>query len=160
MFQGQEIMGADQIPTGHTMKWDTRFIEMATLVSSWSKDPSTKVGCVLVDKKRRVVSVGFNGPPSKTIDAEYQREVRLRRSIHAEANALHFATSDVSGCTAYITHPPCSHCTAHLIQRGVSRIVARRGTSDFETRWGDDIRESHAMCSESGVVIVYLKEQE
>src|ERR1035441_6065985 len=29
--------------------WDRKFIEMAVLVSSWSKDPSTKVGCVIAD---------------------------------------------------------------------------------------------------------------
>lgn len=140
----------------NTLKWDSRFLSMADLVSSWSKDPSTKVGCVLVDRNRRVVSVGFNGPPIKTVDAEYIREVRLRRSIHAEANALHFANSDVSGCTAYITHTPCANCTGHLIQRGISRIVARVGSNDFESRWAEDIKESKVMCSESGVMFTRI----
>ncbi len=137
-------------------KWDKRFMSMADLVSSWSKDPSTKVGCVLVDGSRRVVSVGFNGPPSKTVDSEYPREVKLRRSIHAEANALHFANSDVSGCTAYVTHPPCANCTGHLIQRGISRIAAKVGSRAFESRWADDIKEAEAMCSESGVMLMYI----
>ena len=135
------------------MKWDKRFMEMADLVSSWSKDPSTRVGCVIVDNRRRVISVGFNGPPSKTIDAEYTRDVRLRRSIHAEANALHFANSDVYGCTAYITHPPCANCAAHLIQRGIARIVAKAAANDFESRWAEDIKESETMCKESGVIL-------
>ncbi len=138
------------------VKWDRRFMELATLVSSWSKDHSTKVGCVIVDSRRRVVSVGFNGPPAGTVDTEYPRDIRLRRSIHAEANALHFANSDISGCTAYITHPPCSNCTGHLIQRGVARIVANQGSNDFEVRWAEDIKESQAMCSEVGVVLTCL----
>jgi hypothetical protein len=29
-------------------KWDLRFLELAELVASWSKDPSTKVGAVIV----------------------------------------------------------------------------------------------------------------
>lgn len=41
-------------------KWHSRFMEMANLVASWSKDPSTKVGAVIVDDKRRIVSVGYN----------------------------------------------------------------------------------------------------
>lgn len=42
-------------------KWDERFIELARLVATWSKDPSTKVGAVIVRPYRTVASVGFNG---------------------------------------------------------------------------------------------------
>ena len=41
-------------------KWDKFFLGMAHYVSTASKD-KTKCGCVIVDKDRRVVSVGFNG---------------------------------------------------------------------------------------------------
>lgn len=135
-------------------KWDYRFLALADHIAMWSKDPSTKVGCVLVDSKNRIISLGFNGPPSSTLDAERPREQRLRRTIHAEPNALHFANRDVSGCTAYVTHPPCSHCTAHLIQRGVARIVHRVGGSEFNLRWEDDIGESLEMCKESGTQVL------
>lgn len=30
-------------------KWNRRFVELAKNVSTWSKDPSTKVGAVIVD---------------------------------------------------------------------------------------------------------------
>ena len=43
-------------------KWDVRFLKLAHEVASWSKDPSTKVGCVLV-KGKKVVSLGYNGLP-------------------------------------------------------------------------------------------------
>ena len=43
-------------------KWDVRFMRMAHEVASWSKDPSTKVGCVLV-KDRKIISMGYNGFP-------------------------------------------------------------------------------------------------
>ena len=32
-------------------KWSHRFLDMAALVASWSKDPSTKCGAVITDKK-------------------------------------------------------------------------------------------------------------
>ena len=37
-------------------KWDLRFIELAKLVSTWSKDPSTKVGSVIVRPNKTVAS--------------------------------------------------------------------------------------------------------
>ena len=49
-------------------KWDYRFLELCKLVSSWSKDPSTKVGAVIVDQDKRVVSLGYNGFPKGVSD--------------------------------------------------------------------------------------------
>jgi deoxycytidylate deaminase len=48
--------------------WDSRFLEMAVLVSKWSKDPSTKVGAVIA-KGKFVVSLGFNGHPAGVADS-------------------------------------------------------------------------------------------
>ena len=48
-------------------KWDERFMEMARLVSSWSKDPSSQVGAVIA-RGKFVVSVGFNGLPQGIAD--------------------------------------------------------------------------------------------
>ena len=50
--------------------WDRKFIEMAVLVSSWSKDPSTKVGCVIADSDHAQLSEGFNGFPRGIADDE------------------------------------------------------------------------------------------
>ena len=52
----------------NSTKWDNRFIDLAKLVGSWSKDPSTQVGAVIVDQKNRIVSVGYNGFPQKISD--------------------------------------------------------------------------------------------
>ena len=67
-------------------RWDLRFIEMASLVASWSKDPSTKVGAVITNDKNHVVSLGFNGFPRGVEDRlNVNRETKLARTIHAEA---------------------------------------------------------------------------
>ena len=71
-------------------KWDRRFIELALHVATWSKDPSSKVGAVIVDEHRRVVSVGFNGFPAGVSDEEVPRERKLLRVVHAEMNACVF----------------------------------------------------------------------
>lgn len=137
-------------------KWHSRFMAMAKLVATWSKDDSTGVGAVIVSPDKRIVSVGFNGYPKGVDDTILSREQKLARTIHAEANALHFANRDVSGCSIYITHPPCSHCAAHLIQRGIATIYSPAPDKHFMERWEDSLKESQAMFMQAGVVLYFL----
>lgn len=139
-------------------KWDTRFIDLAKLVAGWSKDPSTQVGAVIVDKDKRIVSTGFNGFPQGVDDESTEREIKLLRTIHAEENALLFARRDVTGMTVYVTRPPCARCAAKLIQSGVSRVVYPLPPIDFIERWGNEMREAQAMFSQVGTVITALGE--
>ena len=53
-------------------KWEIRFLELAKHISGWSKDPSTKVGCVVVGEDREIRSTGFNGIP-RGIDDDEER---------------------------------------------------------------------------------------
>jgi dCMP deaminase len=108
-------------------KWSQRFVRLAQEVGSWSKDPSTKVGCVLVDRNRRVIATGYNGLPRRiedSVDRLDDRPTKYAMTVHAEANALLQAGPRADGCTAYVTHTPCSHCAAMLIQAGVYMVVA------------------------------------
>lgn len=133
-------------------KWDERFIALSNLVATWSKDPSTKVGAAIADQKNRVVSMGYNGPPRGTEDGEFDRETKLRRTIHAEENAIMFAQRSVEGCTIYVTHHPCSPCAAKIVQSGITCVVAPRPSDDtFSGRWADDIREAQEIFKEAGV---------
>ena len=132
-------------------KWSRRFFSLAELVASWSKDLSTSVGCVIVDSDKRIVSLGFNGPPRGVSDVYDSREQKLRRTIHAEANALHFAGRDVTGCTMFVTHPPCAHCAAHIIQRGISKVIYACPGQGFIDRWREDYYEALDMFREAGV---------
>ena len=93
-----------------SMKWDQRFLELAKLVSTWSKDPSTKVGAVIAHD-RKIISVGYNGFPEGVLDTAeryYDRETKYKYMVHAERNALLFANTSVKGMTLY-TYPfmPC-----------------------------------------------------
>jgi len=136
--------------------WDHRFLAMAQLVAGWSKDPSTKVGSVITDGKR-IVSLGFNGFPAGTDDDPSiydDRERKYRRVLHAEQNAMSFAKRDLTGCTIYITHPPCARCAAQIVQEGIKRVVCPQPSADFLTRWKDDMTEALAMFNESNVDFV------
>lgn len=125
-------------------KWDIRFLQMATFVASWSKDPSTQVGCVLTNDKHQIISLGYNGFPRGAEDNERLnvREQKYKMVIHAEENAILNATGVVEGSTAYLTHPPCLHCTGMLRQVGVKRVVFEEPDARFATRWNlEEVKE-------------------
>lgn len=107
--------------------WHKRFMEMAHLVATWSKDPRTKVGCVLVDNHHRVLGVGYNGFPRGVEDRHDRyanRDVKLALVKHAEENAVfNAAKHDLSNSIAYVTLAPCSSCAGTLIQAGVKQVV-------------------------------------
>jgi dCMP deaminase len=71
--------------------WDQRFLSMAKFVSEWSKDPSTKVGAVVVTEENVVVSIGYNGFAQAMPDVQSyyaKREEKYSRIIHSETNAI------------------------------------------------------------------------
>jgi dCMP deaminase len=134
--------------------WDRKFMEMAVLVASWSKDPSTKVGCVIADSDHAQLSEGFNGFPRGIADDGrlQQRELKYRLIVHAEANAIAAAARNghsLKGSTAYVTFTPCAQCAALLIQAGVSRVVSVKGI--VPDRWKADCDLSLAMFHEAGI---------
>lgn len=136
-------------------KWDMRFLKMAKHIAHWSKDDSTKVGSVITDSSNRIVSMGFNGLPTRVFDSRQRyldRENKLRLIIHAEENALLFARGDVSGCTCYVWPiPPCARCSAKLIQAGITRIVSCAPDMERASRWADDFTLADELYQESGM---------
>ena len=131
-------------------KWDKRFLQLAELVSTWSKDPSTKVGAVIVDNSQRIISTGYNGPPRGVLDMpEYSREEKLMRTIHAEENAILFARQSLVGASIYITKPPCANCTAKIVQVGIERVIYLEPEEAFYARWKDSHSVAQSMLAES-----------
>mgnify|MGYP003126501137 FL=1 len=135
-------------------KWDLRFLEMSELVSSWSKDPSTKVGSVIVDNDRRVISLGYNGFPKGVADNARlnNREEKYKIVVHAERNALLFANTDVKNCSIF-TYPfmPCPICAGMIIQSGISRVVSFKSNNE---RWGKDFEISRKMFQEADIQLL------
>jgi dCMP deaminase len=135
-------------------KWDLRFLEMSELVSSWSKDPSTKVGSVIVDNDRRVISLGYNGFPKGVADNDRlnDREEKYKIVVHAERNALLFANTDVKNCSIF-TYPfmPCPICAGMIIQSGISRVVSFKSNNE---RWEKDFEISRKMFQEADVQLL------
>jgi dCMP deaminase len=139
-------------------KWDQRFLDLAKYISSWSKDPSTKVGAVITDH-RRVVSLGFNGFPQGMNDdpALYEnRDEKYSRVVHGEINALLFAQQSVRNHTLY-TWPfaPCDRCAVQMIQAGISKFVFPALDLEKQERWKASLDRSKQFIKEAG--LTYLE---
>lgn len=134
-----------------TDKWDLRFLNLAKEVATWSKDPSTKVGCVVVEPDtNRIMGVGFNGFPRGMCDHQElldDREVRQSRTVHAETNAV-LNSQKTEGCTAYVSTAPCASCALVLIQSGINRVCVVAPTPDFMDRWWDSVEKTKGFFAE------------
>lgn len=107
------------------VNWDDYFMIQALWAKVRSPDASTQCGCILVDKRGRPIGQGYNGYPSKVDDSKMPqtRPEKYPPILHSEENAILNATGNLEGATAYITGPPCTHCWAHIIQKGIKRVV-------------------------------------
>lgn len=141
-------------------KWDLRYLELAKFISSWSKDPSLKVGAVIADKDNRVVSLGFNGFARGVHDDENlykDRDYKLKAIIHAEINAILFAKQQLNDCTLYTYPlPPCSNCSSLIIQSGVKRIVAPIMSDSIRERWGKSCEIAEKQFKETKVDLILV----
>ena len=141
-------------------KWDIRLIGLAEHVAQWSKDPSTKVGAVIADKKHRIISLGFNGFARGVSDLAERlddRQTKYDMIIHAERNALLFANSSVDGASVYVWPLlPCAQCAATLIQVGIAEVIAPMVDKEREQRWAAQIKLAQTMFAEANVKVINL----
>jgi len=131
-------------------KWHLRYLQLAKLVASWSKDPSTKCGAVIVNANNEIVSTGFNGFPRGISDNDKwltDRNTKLMMMVHAEANAILFAKTPLDNCTIY-TWPmhACSQCAAMIIQSGIKHHVTIDNPID---RWDASHKIAEVMFNEA-----------
>ena len=96
---------------------------------SFSKDKSTKVGCVILGGQNEILSTGYNGMPrgiNDDVEERHERPNKYSWFEHSERNAIYNAARNgikLLGSRAYITSLcPCPDCTRALIQSGISEI--------------------------------------
>lgn len=143
-------------------KWDLRFLELAKHVASWSKDPSTQVGAVLVDSDNLVTGLGYNGFARGVEDSAERlndRPTKYAMVVHAEVNAILMAGSRAKGCRLYV-YPSfsipciCNECCKVAIQTGVREVIGYTPTAEDAERalrWQDSINIAKVMLTEAGV---------
>ena len=107
-------------------EWDEYFMKIAETVAVKSKDPSSKMGCVIVDPKKRVISLGYNGMLQGADESKMtlsERPMKYYFAIHSEMNAILFAHQDLTGCTIYNRVATCENCLKYCLQAGIKRFV-------------------------------------
>lgn len=107
------------------------FMEIAHVVAKRATCFRENVGCILV-RDNKVVSIGYNGPPSGEPHCEHHPEGKCARSVHAEMNAVKFAQDNgETQCDLYVTHLPCRLCAGAIASSGIVKNVF------FTTMYGD-----------------------
>jgi dCMP deaminase len=147
--------------------WDGRFIGIAREISSWSKDPSTKVAAIAVNEDRRVVAQGYNGFPAKCDDSKLLSDDRVSKyemMVHAEANVIYNACNSgtkLSQSTIFIYGMyPCPDCVKALAQVKVARIVFQLGESQNLEKWKNDFDLSRVLMHILGIGFTHYQNLE
>ena len=162
------------------MNWNEYFFNLIDVIKTKSKDPSTKVGCVITTNDNTIVSTGFNGFPIGVLDKNidtcgYVRNIsneryedrnkKLMFTEHAERNAIYFAAKrgiPLDECKIYITWYPCCECCRAIIQTGIKEIIIdgrnyEENDKYWRERWKDSIEVTNIMIKESGIKITIWK---
>ena len=143
--------------------WKLRYLDLAKQISTWSKDPSTKVGAVVVGSKGQILSQGYNGFPRGISDLNSRlvnKEVKHSYVVHAELNAIYNASYNgvsLDGATLYVSGLPiCSECTKGIIQVGIKHVVM--WNKDYPEKWMKSFYNSREMLKEAGIAHTFVKE--
>ncbi len=147
-------------------KWHYRFMELAFLISTWSKDTSTKTGAVVVGPDREIRATGYNGlvrGVEDDIPERLERPTKYDFFEHAERNAIYNACltgTSLKGCTLYATHSPCTDCARAIIQAGIKTVVTNKIIIDENTpknTWRDKLIFAAQMFKEAGIEYIELE---
>ncbi|MEY3090976.1 MAG: hypothetical protein RL113_1292 [Pseudomonadota bacterium] len=140
-------------------KWNERYFKLAKEVAAWSKDPSRKIGAVIVGHKGQIISQGYNGFPRGIMDHPHRyedKETKYKYVVHAEMNAIYNAIyngASTEGATLYVTGlPVCNECAKAVIQVGIKKVVY---DTEASSHWSDSTELGIEMMLEAGVEIEY-----
>ena len=140
-------------------EWDKRFMQLALYIGTWSKDKSTKVGCVIVGTDNEIRSTGYNGFPRGANDdagERHERPVKYLWTEHAERNAIFSAARvgvPLANCTMYLPWYPCMDCARAIVQSGIKRLVAI--DPDWQhPQWGEHFAAARDLFNEVGLDVV------
>ncbi len=139
--------------------WDSRFMNLAATIASWSRDPSSQIGAVIVNPDtRNILSVGYNGFPRGIADDERlnNREEKYPLVVHAEMNAIYNASANgvsLAGSHMYVHGLPICHaCSLGIIQSGIKHVTVMERYITNE-RWKESWERTLANFNEVGVEV-------
>ena len=141
-------------------KWDKRYLELAKEISTWSKDPSTKVGAIAVSDQGGVIAQGYNGFPRGVVDTHSRlldKDTKYQYIVHAEMNCIYNAAyqgSCLVGSTMYVHGlPVCNECAKGIIQSGIIRVVSPKikEPTVIAMKWKQSMKLTMDLFTEVGI---------
>ncbi len=118
--------------------WDEYFMAIAEVVASRSVCLRHKIGAVIVNEDKQILSTGYNGPPrgmkhcadrggcireSEGVASGTRQEYCF--GLHAEQNAIVQAAREgirLLDSTLYCTYRPCSLCARMIVNAGINEV--------------------------------------
>ena len=141
-------------------RWTQNYLKLAQHISTWSKDPSTKIGAVAVGGQGQILAQGYNGFPRGVDDSErrlHDREIKYKFVVHAEQNCIYNATlngTSLNGADLYVHGlPVCSECAKGIIQVGIKNVFICH-PAEIAPIWQDAYKFTKQMFKEAGVSAV------
>jgi dCMP deaminase len=144
-------------------RWDRRFMDLARHVGEWSKDRSTKVGCVIVGCDNEIRAVGYNGfvrGSDDHDDSKHERPDKYIWTEHAERNAIYHAAMigvPLRGCRMYLPWYPCVDCARAIVQCGLAELVAYEPDL-LDPRWGTGFAHAAAILKGASLKVRFAKD--
>lgn len=137
--------------------WNDRYLNLAKEISTWSRDPSRKIGAVAVGSKGQILAQGFNGFPRGINDTDERlnnREEKYKYIVHAELNVIYNATYNgisLDGAKLFVYGLPiCSECAKGIIQVGIKSVFMKTD-KPIPDNWSESHRLTSHMFDEAGI---------
>lgn len=131
----------------------------------FSKDPDTKVGCLLLDPETLFIRCqSYNGFCINIQDnpERWKRPTKYFYVCHAESNVIAIAANHgicTKNSIAVVTMFPCVTCCKSLIQAGIKEIITIKPNLK-DPKWGEEFSYSQIMLTELAIKIIFLENYE
>jgi dCMP deaminase len=142
--------------------WQDRYLNLAKEISTWSKDPSRKIGAVAVGEKGQILAQGYNGFPRGILDSADRyndRPTKYKYVVHAEMNVIFNASLNgvsLDGADLYVYGlPVCSECAKGIIQVGIKKVFLFV-EQDIPPIWVESWEQTRGMFEEAGVKFEWI----
>ena len=144
-------------------KWGNHYINLAKEISTWSKDPSSKIGAIAVGEKGQILAQGYNGFPRGILDSADRyndRPTKYRLVVHAEMNVIYNATYNgvsLDGARLFVYGlPVCSECAKGIIQVGIKSVTIYTDGAVPDI-WTQSYELTNDMFKEAGVSCLWIQ---
>jgi len=126
----------------------------AKTASTFSKDPSSKVGSAILRPDGSLVSSGWNGFAPEVEDTKERlenRDIKYSLTIHAELNTILAARECLAGYAIFTyPYPPCAHCASVIIKAQLSEVYTL-ALDEIPDRWKNNFDLGAKILQEAGV---------